>query len=708
VTATKSAPVDSNIAVSGTIKITNPAPKDAIVSIKDVMGTSEATVKDGSTVVTSVTVPAHGSKDLTYTMSSGSPDSGTNTATASLQNYAYKYDNTKSALGVKDYSGSASVTFTPTVVHDSVTVSDDKYTISDPTTSVTKTWGYYGNFGPYAESDVGSPKVITNTVTLKDSTTEEQLDQDDATVTVNVNKLTVTKTADTSFTRTYDWSITKVADPTTWNLFVGDKAQSKYTVTATKLDPVDSDFGVSGTITISNPASVPVTVDVADAMGTTTVTVYKTDTPVTQVTVPAKSSVLLSYEVSPSTGTNQVNTASATMKTYSYNFEKVPTELSTYTYEGTAKVDFSKATITTVHDSVTVSDDKYTITDPTTSVTKTWTYYGDFGPYSESAVGTPQVITNTVTLKDSTTEEQLDEDDATVTVNVYYLGLEHDPIATYERTYTWAIDKSADETEITLQKGVTANVDYTVIVTCTGSNDDGWAAEGYIELTNTAPFAVTINSVDIKVLPDIDAIITGEGTQPYVLKPAGQDGSTIKLYYDADLPSPSVYTVKYTIEIQNYIYKSDGTRSSAGTTVKSDEASIDCAHAIMTDEIDEVIDVSDTYAKTLGSVTYSESPKTFSYTRTVGPYDTAVTYYVDNTATFVARDTGATDDGSWEVIIHVPDAGTITGYKFYDTNRDGAWDKATEPAIQGWKVSLTYTTDSGLVTEYAYTDADGM
>ena len=46
--------------------------------------------------------------------------------------------------------------------------------------------------------------------------------------------LSVAKSVETTFTRTYSWSITKTVDVATWNLFDGQSVTSNYTVTVTK------------------------------------------------------------------------------------------------------------------------------------------------------------------------------------------------------------------------------------------------------------------------------------------------------------------------------------------------------------------------------------------------------------------------------------------------------------------------------------------
>jgi hypothetical protein len=66
-------------------------------------------------------------------------------------------------------------------------------------------------------------------------------------------RVVVTKTATTTYKRTYDWTIEKTANPTTLNLQTGQSADSTFTVKLTRGAGTDSDVAVSGKITVSNP-----------------------------------------------------------------------------------------------------------------------------------------------------------------------------------------------------------------------------------------------------------------------------------------------------------------------------------------------------------------------------------------------------------------------------------------------------------------------
>jgi hypothetical protein len=116
--------------------------------------------------------------------------------------------------------------------------------------------------------------------------------------------------------------------------------------------------------------------------------------------------------------------------------------------------------------------------------------------------------------------------------------------------------------------------------------------------------------------------------------------------YSADLPDATTRLNTATATLQN---------TPSGTTDFSGSASLNFAYAAM-NKIDECIDVTDTYAGALGTVCYGVDvlPKTYTYSRVVGPYDTCGLYTVDNTAAFLTNDTGSTGSADWTVDINVP------------------------------------------------------
>jgi len=79
-----------------------------------------------------------------------------------------------------------------------------------------------------------------------------------------------------------------------------------------------------------------------------------------------------------------------------------------------------------------------------------------------------------------------------------------------------------------------------------------------------------------------------------------------------------------------------------------------------TNETDECIDVSDDQYGSLGTVCANESPKTFKYSLTVGPYAECGDYEYVNTASFTTNDTDTTDSDDHTVDVNVPCGGGCT------------------------------------------------
>ena len=93
-------------------------------------------------------------------------------------------------------------------------------------------------------------------------------DSDSESVDVDCYIPTVTKTADGSFDRDWDWTIAKVADATNLTLMPGQPFIVNYDVTVSPT-ATDSSFEVSGSITIGNPSTEDaMTVDVTDSLST--------------------------------------------------------------------------------------------------------------------------------------------------------------------------------------------------------------------------------------------------------------------------------------------------------------------------------------------------------------------------------------------------------------------------------------------------------
>ena len=184
------------------------------------------------------------------------------------------------------FSGTASITWTPTIVNPSVTLDDDQNPDFPVTVSDDATYPYSDSYtcstdvadytdGTYQTTD-------PNTATISAGAT--LLDSASATETINCYIPTVSKTADGSFDRAWDWTITKGATDgisttplTSLDLMPGQSFLVTYNVRV-NASKTDNHFDVGGTITVSNPNPTDaMTVDVTDHLGTPSADLAATD-----------------------------------------------------------------------------------------------------------------------------------------------------------------------------------------------------------------------------------------------------------------------------------------------------------------------------------------------------------------------------------------------------------------------------------------------
>ena len=460
-----------------------------------------------------------------------------------------------------------------------------------------------------------------------------------------LDPLVIEKTANTSFTRTWNWTINKSVTPGAWDLFTGDSGTSDYTITLDKVDSTDSAWMVTGTISITNPAGNPSTtiVSVTDMLDSSGPAVVVCPGGLPQA-LAGGATLVCTYSASPGGTSDSLNTATVT------------TNGAVSGGSDDAAVVWGAPT-TVVNDSVSV-DDTYPA--------------GDFGPVSSDTVhnysrtfacdADEGTHNNTATIV-----ETGQNDSASVEVNCHALEVTKNADESFDRKYNWSINKVGDQTDLTLAPGEVFTVNYDVTVDMTGSVDSNWMVGGTITVHNPAPVSATINSVaDIITGPIPASIDCSPAVFPYTLG-AGAD---LVCTYSSALPDGTTRRNTATAVQQNYDYDSAGTPTPDGTTDYSGNASVDFAGATMS-QIDECIDVTDTFGGSLGTVCVGDAlPKTFEYTHDVGPYtdqDCGTTKEVDNTATFVTtddqNDTDATGSDDHNVTVQVTCTCTLTqGY----------------------------------------------
>ncbi|HEX6875825.1 MAG TPA: LPXTG cell wall anchor domain-containing protein [Nocardioidaceae bacterium] len=550
VTARAGAATDSRWGMSGRIKVSNPnAWPVTLADVKDqvdIGGGASCVVDKSSGLV----VAANSDVTFGYTCTFTSQPSydGTNTATVT-------WDGTQHVSPSTSASGTAAVVaanWTETSVDKTVTVVDDKTDPANPVVLGTATWAGEGTTktftytGPALAGKRGECVDYTNHAWIQEVTR--------ATASAKVTvcwpvDLGVAKTAAATYDTTYYWDISKQVDRTYAEVGPDGTAAFTYTVVAKPNGSDDSNWKMSGTITVSNPntfKTVTATLsDVYDGGGTCT--------PETRT-----------VEVPAATKTRGTITPGVAVVEYSCDFTARPTYTGTNTVTatwdggrvtGTAPVSFRQDGQTDYE--VEVLDDLTRPGEPATVLgTATWddplekrTFTNTLRLGAES--GQCVDYTNTawvdVTSGDVALLPQLLVDGldpfARQTVTVCEkapLSLSKDSTATYDTQYFWDISKEADQTEAEVGAGGTAPFTYTVVAKPNGSQDSNWAMSGTITLSNPntfEPARVTLSDVY-----DGGGVCTPESTTVDV-----PEGSTVKVPYTCSFSAKPSYTGTNTV-----------------------------------------------------------------------------------------------------------------------------------------------------------------
>jgi len=92
--------------------------------------------------------------------------------------------------------------------------------------------------------------------------------------------------------------------------------------------------------------------------------------------------------------------------------------------------------------------------------------------------------------------------------------------------------------------------------------------------------------------------------------------------------------------------------------------------ATSTGTLDQCVAVSDSDAGYLGQVCTADAPRTFTYTRSIGPYYACGDYSVVNIASLMTAETGTTESASWTIIVHVPCTGCVLTQGYWKTHSE--------------------------------------
>lgn len=674
--------VDSDASVSGSVTITNPYTAAVLVtSISDDLtgyGAVSLTCPNGTT---NVTIDVGANYVCTYSVNLGAAPAGTlwNKATAVVD------------VGA-GYDGSVFV--------DSVS-----FAFGAPNTEVDKNPNIYDNYNGAGETLLGAYAGLTFPVTYQKTYTCGQdagqysnvarVDlangtDPTATATLNVKclDLTVAKTAATSLTRTYKWTIDKSVTPATWNLFNGDQGTSKYGVTVTPNGYDDNTWAVAGNITITNPNTVPVYLTgVTDAM-TGPVAGVVSCPQTFPYTLAASGSLVCTYSATLPDGTNRTNTASVTAK---------PTVSGTAkTFTGDAAVSFAGVVLTEVNKTINVND-AYEGGAPTALGTRNWADGAHTFNYNRTFACNANSGTHGNVAEIVETSQTAN---ASVTVNCYALSVAKTAVPAFERKWTWGIAKAKDSPdELTLALDQPYVVNY-VVTPSVSSAESNFRVSGAITVTNPAPMAATLTGVS-------DLISGGVGAVAVSCPASTIDAAgSLVCTYEKSLGDKTALTNTATATRQAYAYAFDLTPTTNGT-VDYVSSGVAITFGEPTEKVDECVNVSDTNPGTnvTGKICAGDMPVTFNYARTL-TYSTCGLRQEPNTASFITvagpggTATGTTGSASQNIVVNVPcPSGCTLTLGYWKTHNDsfkgGARTDATWDLITPLKeLSGFFTTAS--------------
>jgi hypothetical protein len=529
---------------------------------------------------------------------------------------------------------------------------------------------------------------------------DEFILEPDATVTCTfVNKkqladLTVTKTAVPTFTRTWDWDITKTATaPTTRYGTPGSLVEFGYSV-GVVANKTDSAWAISGVITVTNPNAVAFELDsLTDMAGTTPCSLN----PVGPYTVPASSSLQVGYTCPTfASGASGTNTAEAT---WNKDFYNTPTGKAS----GSAGYAFTNPT-TETDECIDVSDTAKGALGMVCAVDapKTFTYNQSWTAVAGVCTDYP----NTASFETNDTAAT-DSDDAKVTVCAGQDLTVSKTVdeAGYTKTWTWEIDKEYDGT-YHLFAGESVDHDYLVSLTPTDT-DSAWYVEGTITVTNPIAWtAVTLTSL-LDTIPGGVCVLVDPPATLAVPAKVGTTPGTLTVDYRCTFAAKPAYTgltntATATWSAATYFTPTGTASGTAPVTFK------------MAEEIGDIIYVSDTnWAAGVTEKVDANNKATweidyflpFDCSEKPGDYkDGYYTYDKINTAAIVGTTPLISDTAKVTVNCYNPTV-SKTADGTYDRTYKWAIDKSVDPTkinvLIGMEGTFNYTVK---ISSAGYTD----
>jgi hypothetical protein len=496
---------------------------------------------------------------------------------------------------------------------------------------------------PYADLSLGKTNTLNGRFYANNINSDfnDNVTAKDCTLISDTTTLTGAKTATGHYGTTYEWTIEKTVNPENWTLFQGDSGTSQYTITVTKSAGITTSAHVEGNITVTNTGDIPTEgLAILDEIynGTTLIGSATVDVSAKPVLAPGES-----YDYH-----------------YRVDFDDLDEANLSTTYTNNATITINNGDPVVVTETFTLTE--VTENDATIHVddsnipdgqpgshTNPWEFTDSGSVTYDTTFSCDQDVG--VHLNTAMIQETGQSDMASVNVMCYAPEVTKNATTSFNRTYTWTINKTVNSTSLILYPGDpdSADVEYNVTVNATYLDSD-WKVEGNITIHNPATIDANITSISDIVSPDIDATITDAPSFPVII-PAG--GHLI-VNYTADLPNATFQINTANATLQNYAYHYEDDPVESGTTDFTGSAAVDFTGATI-EEIDESIDVNDTLAGSLGTVTYGVDtlPNTSIYIRTIS-YGEPGEYTVENCASFVTNDNEDTGEDCAKVTVTVP------------------------------------------------------
>jgi hypothetical protein len=239
------------------------------------------------------------------------------------------------------------------------------------------------------------------------------------------------------------------------------------------------------------------------------------------------------------------------------------------------------------------------------------------------------------------------EQGGTHTVDFYNLEYQDlivskDATPSWEQTWIWDVDKTAEPAESEIFVGDTQDIQYSVTVTASVASDL-YGVSGTITVNNPNPATVEVYATILDEVWD-DGVMKGSQditSGVPILIPSGVSTYPYSITLSDPVEAGVTYTNRVTVDVTSPV-------------IETYIAEAQFTYTTPTEMFDESIDVVDDPYGDLGTVNYDESPYTFTYTRTFGPYSAVGSHEIDNTATATGSDGGSWSDSA-SVTIYVKD-----------------------------------------------------